>query len=159
MLRCRSVRLQLFGISLSLGPRPPISWVLVRFWRRKKCKTVPEAISLHVELFIRVTNDLVFYREGGNVVSWACQPCCSIDLAPQFVVIGWLQKNVDQILEFGNKMYLDSLQAGLPTYTRYGNAFHKQSPFCGMLNCREQQSDRLADITNKNTRSAHYGQK
>ena len=37
---------------------------------------------------------------------------CSIDPVPQLVVIG-LQKTVDHILEFGDKMNLDSLQEGL----------------------------------------------
>ena len=127
---------------LSLGPSPPISfldvllivrgasrveseqklWVLVRFWRRKKCKTVGNFLfgfTLHHAhyMFIRVTNDLVYYPEDG----WQC---CFVSLsALLFDKLGssacchWTAENVDHILEFGNKMNLDSLQEGLIPYT------------------------------------------
>ena len=64
-------------------------------------------------IFIRVTNDLAYYREGG-------QQCCFMSLsALLFNKLGssacchWTAENVDHILEFGNKMNLDSLQEGL----------------------------------------------
>ena len=66
----------------------------------------------------------------------------------------WTAENVDHILELGDKMNLDSFQEELIPDTE------TQSPFRCALGCREQQSDRLADITNKNTRnisSAHFG--
>ena len=56
----------------------------------------------------------------------------------------WTTENVDHILEFGDKMNFRFF-AGR-TYTRYRNTFHndKQSPFRCTLDCREQQSGRLA---------------
>ena len=87
---------------LSLGPSPQFhgSWCVfveersVKWWVTFYLAlhyNMPEAIFSHVELFIRATNDLVSYQEGGNVVARVCQPCCLIDLVPQFVVTG-LQK-------------------------------------------------------------------
>ena len=84
-------------------------------------------------IFIRVTNDLVYYREGSR-------QCCLMSLsALLFDKLGSsacchrTTENVDHILEFAGR-----------TYTRYRNAFHKQSPFRCTLDCREQQSGRLA---------------
>ena len=63
--------------------------------------------------YIRVTNDLVYYREGGR------QYCFMSLLALLFDKLGfsacchWTAENVDHILEFGYKMNLDSFQEGL----------------------------------------------
>ena len=82
------------------------------------CKTVGKFLfgfTLHHAhyIFIRVTNDLAYYREEG-------QQCCFMSLsALLFNKLGssacchWTAENVDHILEFGNKMNLDSLQEGL----------------------------------------------
>ena len=72
----------------------------------------------------------------------------SIDLVPRLVVI---------LLEFWDKMNLDYLQKGLVRDTETLSI--EKKPFRRMLDCRQQQSDRFADITNKNTRSDHFGQK
>ena len=67
----------------------------------------------------------------------------------------WTAENVDHILEFGDKMnlHVDSLQEGLIPNTEM---LHKQLPFRCILDCREQQSDQLADIIKKNTRSENF---
>ena len=61
-------------------------------------------------ILIRVTNDLVYYQEGS-------QQCCFMSLSAfLFDKLGfsacchWTAENVDHILEFGDKMNLDSLQ-------------------------------------------------
>ena len=168
---------------LSLGPSSPISfldallivrgasrvereqklWILVRFWRRKKCKTVGNFLfgfTLYYAHYIsiRVTNDLVYYREGGrqcNFMSlWALLfdrlgpsiSLLSLDCRKRGPYLGIWRQN--EFRFFAGR-----------TYTRYGNAFQKHSPFRCTLDCREQQSNRFADITNKNTQSDHFGQK
>ena len=63
--------------------------------------------------YIKVTNDLVYYREGGR-------QCCFMSLsALLFDRLGfsacshWTAENVTHILEFGNKMNLNYFQEGL----------------------------------------------
>ena len=55
----------------------------------------------------------------------------------------WTAENVDLILEFGDKMNLDSLQFRKDLYP-IKKRFNKQSPFRCILDCREQQSGQLA---------------
>ena len=63
-------------------------------------------------IFIRITNDLVYYREGGR-------QCCFMTLSALFDKLGslacchWTAENVDHILKFDGKMNLDSLLEGL----------------------------------------------
>ena len=88
-------------------------------------------------IFIRV-----YYREGGR-------QCCSMSLSALLLdKIGssacchWTAEIVDHILEFGNKMNLDSLQEGLIPDTETLSI--SNLPVAVHLDCREQQSSRLA---------------
>ena len=107
-------------------------------------------------IFIRVTNDLVYYREGVRQCCFMSLSALLFDRLGSSAFCHWTAENVDHILEFGDKMNLDSLQEGLiPERKRFPEA----TPFRCTLDCREQQSNRLADTTNKNTHSDHFGQK
>ena len=68
---------------------------------------------LHVELFIRVTNDLVSYRDGGRQFSFMSLSALLFDRLGSSACCHWTAENVDHILEFSDKMNLDSLQEGL----------------------------------------------
>ena len=65
-------------------------------------------------IVIRVTI-LVYYREGGRQCCFMSLPALLFDrIGPQLVHrCHWTAENVDHILEFGDKMNLDSLQEGL----------------------------------------------
>ena len=78
-----------------------------------------------------------------------------MDLVPQLV--DWTVENVDHILEFGDKMNLDSLQEGLIPDTE--TLSRSNLPFAVYWIAESSKSNRLADITNKNTHSDHFDQK
>ena len=87
----------------------------------------------------------MYYREGGR-------QCCFMSLSVSALLFDRLGSSACSVSLDCRKRgpYLGIWQqnefrffAGR-TYTRYKNAFHKQSPFRCILDCREQQSDRLA---------------
>ena len=86
------------------------------------------------------------------------QPCCSIDLVTSSALLSLDCRKREPYLGIWRQNEFRFF-AGR-TYTRYRNAFQEQSRgFRCTLDCREQQSNRLADVTNKNIRSDHFGQK
>ena len=64
-------------------------------------------------MFIRVTNDLVYYREGGRQCRFMSLTALLFDRLGSSACCHWTAENVDHILEFGDKINLDSLQEGL----------------------------------------------
>ena len=64
-------------------------------------------------IFIRVTNDLVYYREGGRQCCFMSLSAFLFDRLGSSACCHWTAENVDHILESGGKMNLDSLQEGL----------------------------------------------
>ena len=86
----------------------------------------------------------MYYREGGRQCCFMSPSALLFDKLGYSACCHWTTENVDHILEFGDKMNFRFF-AGR-TYTRYRNTFHndKQSPFRCTLDCREQQSGRLA---------------
>ena len=58
-------------------------------------------------------NDLVYYREGGRQCCFMNQSALLFDKLGPSACCHWTAENVDHILEFGDKMKLDSLQKGL----------------------------------------------
>ena len=64
-------------------------------------------------IFIRVTNDLMYYREGGRQCCFMSLSALLFDKLGSSTCCHWTAENVDHILEFGDKMSLDSLQEGL----------------------------------------------
>ena len=87
----------------------------------------------------------MYYREGGR-------QCCFMSLSVSALLFDRLGSSACSVSLDCRKrgLYLGIWQqnefrffAGR-TYTRYKNAFHKQSPFRCILDCREQQSGRLA---------------
>ena len=64
-------------------------------------------------IFIRVLNDLVYYREGGRQYCFMSLSALLFDRLGSSACCHWTAENVDHILEFGDKMNLDSLQQGL----------------------------------------------
>ena len=110
-------------------------WVLVHFCRGKKCKTV---CNFYLDLHYIMRT---IYSSGSRTIwciieSRGGRQCCFMSLSallldrlwPQLVVIG-LQKTwpISWNLEPNGFRFF----AG-KTYTRYRNAFHKQSPFISL---------------------------
>ena len=58
-------------------------------------------------------NDLVYYRESGRQCCFKSLSALLFDKLGSSACCHWTAENVDQILEFGDKMNLDSLQEGL----------------------------------------------
>ena len=68
-------------------------------------------------IFIMFTNDLVYYREGGRHCCFMNLSALLLDRLGSSACCLWTAENVDNILEFGGKMNLDSLQEGLKSDT------------------------------------------
>ena len=64
-------------------------------------------------IFIRVTNNLVYYRDGGRQCCFMSLSALLFNRPGSSACCHWTAENVDHILEFGDKMNLDSLQEGL----------------------------------------------
>ena len=107
-------------------PQPPIFLLIVAsranrncefcslFGRRKKCKTVGNFLfgfTLYYAhyIFIRVTNDLVYYREGDRQCCFMSLSAFLFDKLGSSACCHWTAENVDHIMEFGDKINLDSL--------------------------------------------------
>ena len=69
--------------------------------------------SCTLYIFIRVTNDLVYYLEGGRQCCFMSLSALLFDKLGSSACCHWTAENVDHILEFGDKINLDSLQEGL----------------------------------------------
>ena len=66
-----------------------------------------------ISVFIRVTNDFVYYREGGRQCCFMSLSALLFDRLGSSACCHWTAENVDHILEFGDKTNSDSLQEGL----------------------------------------------
>ena len=183
---CRSVvtvvRYYMKYTRLLLGPSPPISfldvllivrgasrveseqklWVLVRFWRRKKCKTVGNFLFwfalYHARyVFIKVTNDIVYYREGGRQYCFMSLSALLFDRLGSSACCHWTAENLDHILEFCGKMNLDSLQEGLiPERKRFPEAI-SLSLYTGLQRAAKQSA--CQHHKREHVYSDHFGQK
>ena len=77
-------------------------------------------------IFIRVTNDLVYYREGGRQCCFMSLSALLFDRLVSSAFCHWTAENVDHILEFGDKMNSDF--AGR-IYTRTETLSRSNLPF------------------------------
>ena len=93
-------------------------------------------------IFIRITNDLVYYREGGRQCCFMSLSAFLFDRLGSSAFCLWTAENVDHILEFGDKMNLDSLQEGLiPERKRFPEAI-SLSLYTGLQGAAKQSACR-----------------
>ena len=91
-------------------------------------------------VFIKVTNDIVYYREGGRQYCFMSLSALLFDRLGSSACCHWTAENLDHILEFGGRMNLDSLQEGLiPERKRFPEAI-SLSLYTGLQRAAKQSA-------------------